>query len=33
MLGREYVTDFDGNITPEVHKDIFNEYGIEVKIL
>ncbi len=33
MLGRKYETDFDGNIPPDPHIDIFNEYGIEVKIL
>lgn len=33
MLGREYVTDFDGTIEPQPHEEIFNEYGIEVKIL
>lgn len=33
MLGREYVTDFDGAIEPQPHEEIFNEYGIEVKIL
>ncbi len=33
MLGRKYETDFDGEITPEPRIEIFNEYGIDVKIL
>ena len=33
MLGREYVTDFDGTLEPQTHREIFNEYGIEVKVL
>ena len=33
MLGRKYETDFDGNIPPDPHIEIFNEYGIEVNIL
>lgn len=33
MLGREYITDFDGEKTPDPHIDIFNSYNIEVKVL
>ena len=33
MLGRKYAPSFDGSLTPNDHTDIFNEYGIEVKIL
>lgn len=33
MLGRKYETDFDGDRPPENHIDIFNEFGIEVKVL
>lgn len=33
MLGRKYEPRFDGDITPSAHTDIFNDYGIEVKIL
>lgn len=33
MLGRKYEIDFDGDKAPENHIDIFNEYGIEVKVL
>ncbi len=33
MLGRKYEPSFDGSLTPNDRRDIFNEYGIEVKIL
>ncbi len=33
MLGREYKTDFDGSLSPQIHKEIFDRYGIEVKVL
>jgi len=33
MLGRTYETDFDGSIEPVVQTQIFNTYGIEVKVL
>lgn len=33
MLGRRYTVDFDGEIPPQARKEIFSEYGIEVKIL
>lgn len=33
MLGREYRTDFDEACEPQVRKEIFNEYGIEVRVL
>ena len=33
MLGRKYETDFDGDLPPQIHKEIFDEYGIEVKVL
>ena len=33
MLGRRYETDFDPFAAPKMNKDIFEEYGIEVRIL
>ena len=33
LMGRKYITDFDGEIPPQPRKEIFSEYGIEVKIL
>ncbi len=33
MLGRKYETDFDGDLAPEARREIFESYGIEVKIL
>ena len=33
MLGRKYEVDFDGERLPETRVDLFNEYGIEVRIL
>ncbi len=33
MLGREYEPGFDETVEPNTHKDIFNAYGIGVKIL
>ena len=33
MLGRKYTVDFDGEIPPQVRREIFNEYEIEVKVL
>ena len=33
MLGREYRVDFDGSIPPQPRAEIFNEYGIEVRVL
>ena len=33
MLGREYDPRFDEKIEPDTHIDIFNSYGIEVKVL
>ena len=33
MLGREYDPRFDEKIEPDPHIDIFNSYGIEVKVL
>ena len=33
MIGRKYETDFDESAEPQPHTDIFNSYGIEVKIL
>ncbi len=33
MLGRKYEPRFDGEIAPSAHTKIFNDYGIEVKIL
>ena len=33
MLGRKYTVDFDGELPPQARTEIFNKYGIEVKIL
>lgn len=33
MLGRKYEPDFDGSIEVNINKEIFNKYGIEVKVL
>lgn len=33
LMGRKYVTDFDGDIPPQPRIEIFNEYGIEVRVL
>lgn len=33
LMGRKYVTDFDGDIHPQPRIEIFNEYGIEVRVL
>lgn len=33
MLGRTYQTDFDGNLEPMLQTEIFQSYGIEVKVL
>ena len=33
MLGRKYEIDFDGDRAPENHIDVFNDFGIEVKVL
>ena len=33
LIGKEYKPEFDGNIEPNPHKDIFEKYGIEVKVL
>lgn len=33
MLGREYEPGFDETVAPSTHGDIFNSYGIEVKVL
>ena len=33
MLGRSYVPEFDGTLESQVHREIFNRYGIEVKVL
>lgn len=33
MLGRKYETDFDESKEPNNHEEIFNSYGIEVKVL
>ena len=33
LIGKEYVTDFDGNIPPSPHTEIFEQYQIEVKVL
>ena len=33
MLGRDYETDFDGTVEPNPRTELFNQYGIEVKIL
>ena len=33
MLGRKYETDFDGSLDPVIRSEIFNQYGIEVKVL
>ena len=33
MLGRKYEPDFDGSIDVKINKEIFDEYGIEVKVL
>jgi len=32
-VGKTYTTDFDGNIPPNPHEEIFNHYDIEVKVL
>ena len=33
LIGQEYKPEFDGSIEPDTNKDIFNKYGIEVKVL
>lgn len=33
MLGRRYETDFDPSVKPQSHKDIFEDHGIEVRVL
>ena len=33
MLGRKYTVDFDGELPPQTRAEIFNEYGIEVRVL
>jgi pyruvate formate lyase activating enzyme len=33
LVGREYSPEFDESATPEEHRDIFEKYGIEVKVL
>ena len=33
MLGRKYEPGFDGSVEPAVRREIFSEYGIEVKVL
>lgn len=33
MLGRDYRTTFDGALTPQPHREIFEKYKIEVKVL
>ena len=33
MLGRTYETDFDESLEPQPRQEIFNHYGIEVKVL
>jgi pyruvate formate lyase activating enzyme len=33
MLGRTYETDFDGSVEPAVRTELWNDYGIEVKVL
>jgi len=33
LIGEEYKPEFDGNIEPNPHKEIFNKYKIEVKVL
>ena len=33
MLGRVYETDFDGTVEPVIRRELFNQYGIEVKVL
>ncbi|MBO5323195.1 MAG: radical SAM protein [Oscillospiraceae bacterium] len=33
MLGREYITDFDPSVPPQSHTEVFEHYGIGVKIL
>ena len=33
LIGKEYKPEFDGNIEPCPHKEIFEKYGIEVRVL
>ena len=33
LIGKEYKPEFDGSVEPNPHKDIFEKYGIEVKVL